>query len=170
MAQPPVPRVAAAVVFVLLGAIGFLPLFGGPGYESSLASGIVLPSAAAIAAALAASRGEEAPIDSVRRGAVWGAALAAVAYGTSLLHGVRAGICDFWGGTLLFVLTGGVGSILGGVWGAVVAPLVRRGRRRALRSVLLGMAGPLSGIVVSLARFYGSPTVFAYDPFFGYFS
>jgi hypothetical protein len=163
-------RVAAAVAFVVLGAIGFLPLFGGPGYEIALASGIVVPSAAAIAAALAASREQEAPIDSVRRGAVWGAALVAVAYVTSLLHGLRVGICDFWGGSLLFVLTAGVGSIMGGVWGAVVAPLARGGNRRALRCVLLGLAGPLAGIVVSLARFYGSPTVFAYDPFFGYFS
>ena len=129
-----------------------------------------MPSAAAIAAALAASREAEAPIDSVRRGAVWGVALAGVAYGTTLLHGLRAGICDFWGGTVLFVLTAGVGSVMGGVWGAVVAPMARGCRRRALRCVLLGLAGPLAGIVVSLARFYASPTVFAYDPFFGYFS
>ncbi|MGC4088565.1 MAG: hypothetical protein QM756_11845 [Polyangiaceae bacterium] len=36
--------------------------------------------------------------------------------------------------------------------------------------MLLGVAGPLLGIVVSLGRFYTSPMVFAYDPYFGYFS
>ncbi|MGH7438996.1 MAG: hypothetical protein ACRENE_25185, partial [Polyangiaceae bacterium] len=170
MAQPPVLRVGAAVVFVVVGAVGFLPLFGGPGYEHALASGLVVPSAAAIAAALEASRREETPLDSVRRGAVWGLELALVAYATSLLHGLRVGICDFWGGTVLFVLTAGVGSVMGGVWGAVVAPLARGRRRRRLACVLLALAGPLAGVVLSVVRFYGSPAVFAYDPFFGYFS
>ena len=36
--------------------------------------------------------------------------------------------------------------------------------------MLLALAGPLGGIAVSVARFYGSPMIFAYDPFFGYFS
>src|SRR6202042_1187822 len=39
-----------------------------------------------------------------------------------------------------------------------------------LLCVLLALAGPLGGVLVSVARFYGSPMVFAYDPFFGYFS
>ena len=34
-------------------AIGFFPLFGGPGYESALAAGVVVPVTAAIAVALA---------------------------------------------------------------------------------------------------------------------
>jgi hypothetical protein len=167
-------RSAAAVVFVLVGAVGFLPLFGGPGYEHALASGVVVPTAAAIAVCLSLSRGLAVPpIEAVRRGAAWGAALAGVAYVTSLLHGLRVGICDFWGGTLLFLLTAGVGSVMGGVWGALVAPLARRARPRTLATlacVLLGLAGPVAGIAVSVARFYGSPMVFAYDPFFGYFS
>jgi hypothetical protein len=36
--------------------------------------------------------------------------------------------------------------------------------------VPLAIAAPLAGAVVSVARFYGSPMVFSYDPFFGYFS
>jgi hypothetical protein len=163
--------VAAGVVFVLLGGIGFLPLFGGPGYEASVAGGIVLPSTAAIAVAIELSAASDlAPLTCVARGVGTGALLAGVAYVTSLLHGLRAGMCDFWGGSLLFVLSAGFGALLGGLWGALVAETCRRRKRRRLACVLLGLAGPLGGIIVSLARFYGSPMIFAYDPFFGYFS
>jgi hypothetical protein len=164
-------RVAAAVVFALLGAIGFLPLFGGPGYEQSLASGLIVPSAAAIAVALElSSRGDVAPLASLGRGLASGASLAGIAFATALLHGLRAGICDFWGGMTFFALTGGFGALMGGTWGVVTAEVCRPRRRRQTWCVLLGVAGPLCGIVLSLARFCGSPMIFAYDPFFGYFS
>src|SRR4051812_25237426 len=45
-------KIAAAVVAVASTLVGFLPLFGGPGYEHALASGLLVPSAAAIAMAL----------------------------------------------------------------------------------------------------------------------
>jgi hypothetical protein len=168
----PLPRrVAALVVLVLLGAAGFLPLFGGPGYEFCVAAGVVLPSTAAIAIALELSAARDvAPLTSVARGVGTGAALACVAYLTTLAHGLRVGLCDPWGGTVLFVLTAGFGSAIGGLWGALVAERCRRARRRRLACVLLGLAGPFAGIAVSVARFYTSPMIFAYDPFFGYFS
>jgi hypothetical protein len=170
----PLPqRIAGLVVLALLGGIGFLPLFGGPGYEQSLASGLILPSAAAIATALDLSSGDAArwaPLPCVARGLLTGLAFAAVAFLTALLHGLRVGICDLWGGTLLFLLTAGLGAPLGGLWGAVVAERCRGRKRRRTLCVLLGLAGPLAGVAVSLARFYGSPMVFMYDPFFGYFS
>ena len=96
--------------------------------------------------------------------------LALVAFVTALLHGLRAGTCDLWGGALLFVLTAGFGAPLGGLWGAVVAETCRGRKRRRLACVLLALAGPVGGIAVSVARFYSSPMVFGYDPFFGYFS
>jgi hypothetical protein len=167
----PARRVAAIVVFVVLGAVGFLPLFGGPGYEHSLASGLVVPSAAAIATALELSaRNDVAPLSSVARGVVTGALLAAVAFATALLHALRVGMCDFWGGAVFFLLTAACGAVLGGVWGAVVAERCRGRRRRRLGCVLLGLAGPLAGIVVSVVRFYTSPMIFSFDPFFGFFS
>jgi hypothetical protein len=168
----PMPRrVAAIVVFLLLAGIGFLPLFGGPGYEQSVATGVVVPTAAAIAVALELSASADvAPLTCVARGIGVGALLAGVSYLTALLHGLRVGMCDFWGGSLLFVLTGGFGALMGGAWGALIAETCRGRKRRRLWCVLLGIAGPLGGVIISVARFYASPMIFAYDPFFGYFS
>src|SRR5580698_9698062 len=39
-----------------------------------------------------------------------------------------------------------------------------------LARVFLAMSAPLAGVAISVGRFHGSPMVFAYDPFFGYFS
>ncbi len=157
-----------------LGAMGFVPLFGGPGYEHAVASGVLVPSSAAIATAfdLSAVKGAEAPspFACVGRGLASGASLAALAFATALLHGLRVGICDFWGGTSLFALTAGMGALLGGVWGALVAEVCRPLRRHRLACVFFALAAPLAGIAVSVARFYGSPMIFSYDPFFGYFS
>lgn len=170
---------AALFVFVALGAVGFLPLFGGPGYEQSLATGLIVPSAAAIAIALDTARSERSPLASVGRGAALGIVLAAVALFTALLHAARVGICELWGALVYFGLTSAIGCVMGGVWGAVVgetvAAMVRRGRierprRRALLAVVLSLAGPIVCAAISVGRFITSPMIFAYDPFVGYFS
>ena len=171
-----------AVVFVLvgLGAVGFLPLFGGPGYEHSLATGLLVPSATAIAIAWdAVKREERTPLASVARGVLLGLALAGVSLLTAMIHAARVGICEVWGALLYFVITAGFGSVMGGLWGAVVgetvAALARRGvvakpGRRGLLVVILSLAGPIGGAAISVGRFITSPMIFAYDPFVGYFS
>ncbi|MEO6573323.1 MAG: hypothetical protein ABIP89_05765, partial [Polyangiaceae bacterium] len=166
------PRfIAVVVIAVLMTAIGFLPLFGGPGYEHALASGLIVPSAAAILTSIELSRGDpREPLWCVGRGAANGLLLAVVAFATALIHGVFAGFCDLGGGAGGFVLTAGVGSILGGVWGAYVAERARSAKRRRLWCVLLSIAAPLLGIAVSVWRFYSSPMIFAFDPFVGFFS
>ncbi len=171
---------AGAFVVVTLGLIGFLPLFGGPGYEQSLATGLLVPGATAIAIALDTARREgRTPLGSVARGVALGIALAGLSVLTALLHAARIGICELWGALLYFALTAGVGSALGGVWGAVVgetvAALARRGRvvktrRRAALAVVLALAGPMVCVAISVGRFMASPMIFAYDPFVGYFS
>lgn len=158
------------MVAALLGGIGFIPLFGGPGYEHSLASGLVVPSAAAIATALELSRQPRSPLASVGRGVASGLFLASVALATAMLHGIRVGICDLVGGVVGFALTAAFGAILGGVWGACVAEVVKIRKRRRLWAVLGALAGPVGGAAVSVGRFYTSPMIFAYDPFVGYFS
>lgn len=164
---------AGTTVAVVLGAVGFLPLFGGPGYESSLASGLVAPAAAAVATAIDAAERRAAPLEGIVRGVCSGAFMAAIALAIATIHGVRAGMCDPLGGIVFFLITAGVGSLLGGVWGAVAGEAVAQafpgGRHRALCAAL-ACAGPLAGIGISLLRFYASPIIFAFDPFFGYFS
>ena len=121
-------RTAAVVSAIGLFAIGFLPLFGGPGYEISLAAGLILPSAAAIATALDVVRAESvvAPVALVGRGVGSGLVLAALGFATTILHGLRiaatsgslaAGFCDLGGGALGYALTGGAGAVMGGAWG-----------------------------------------------------
>ncbi len=171
-------RNAGIVVGLLMAGIGFLPLFGGPGYEQSLASGLVTPSAAAIATALDVSRDDErvTPLGALRRGVLAGLAFAGISLVTALLHAARVGICELWGALLFFLLSAGIGAVMGGAWGAFAGEwlgvAVRRGRlrKRRLAAVLLALAGPIGGIVISLWRFHASPMVFAFDPFAGYFS
>src|SRR4029078_10362531 len=87
-----------AVVLLGLGATGFLPLFGGPGYESALAAGLVLPFAVAIVTALEISRTRVLPMDALARGLANGGAFALLAFVLTLIHGLRAGFCDLLGG------------------------------------------------------------------------
>ncbi len=166
------PQVVAGVfVAVAMFGIGFLPLFGGPGYEHALASGLVVPSAAAIATGVELSRIRGlSPLACVSRGAIAGLWLATIAFATALIHGFRVGLCDLRGGAFDFVLGAGIGSVLGGVWGAVVAEFARRRKRRRLACVFLGIGLPLGCALFSVGRFYTSPIIFAFDPFVGYFS
>lgn len=165
-----------------MGGVGFLPLFGGPGYEHAVASGLITPAAAAIATAIDVSRDTPdggrplTPLGAVARGVLAGLAFASISLLTAILHGARVGICEWWGALLYFVLTAGAGSVMGGTWGAFVGEWlgvgVRRGRvkRRRLFAVLLALAGPIGGAALSLWRFHASPMIFAFDPFVGYFS
>jgi tetratricopeptide (TPR) repeat protein len=158
---------------VLLVAAGFLPLFGGPTYEFALVAGVVLPAAASMATALDVARWRPQPLRAFSYGLESGFALSLLGFGVALLHGLRQGFCDPLPGVALYGLGPASGALLAGVWGGSVARLVmRRPPSRKRTALLLGLAwgGPLLGIVVSLVRFYTSPMVFAFDPFFGYFA
>ena len=159
---------AGGVGVLALGTIGFVPLFGGPGYEAALAAGLLLPSLAAAAVAVDCSRHQGRPIEGLSRGISAGASLGAVGLVVVLAHGLRVGFCDLAGGTELFLLGPFAGTVLGGVWGCVIGALfVDAGK---LKLSLLGILGPLFAIGISLWRFYTSPMVFAFDPFFGVFA
>lgn len=166
-------QVAAAASLVGMGAVGFLPLFGGPGYESALAAGLLLPSMAAIATAVEVSDHPPLPTKAFVRGVETGAILVAIGYVVTLLHGLRSGMCDARTGTAMWALGPFPGALLGGAWGALVGGLA--GRIRALwtsriTAAALAFAGPAAGALVSLYRFQSSPIVFGFDPFFGFFS
>ncbi|HEX7668609.1 MAG TPA: hypothetical protein VF395_03455, partial [Polyangiaceae bacterium] len=167
-------RRATWMALVVLSGVGFLPLFGGPGYEAALAAGVLLPALAAVATAFDARDAE--PFAAFSRGVVSGAWLAGLGLAITWLHGIRVGFCDPVEGAELYVLGPGAGAVLGGVWGAVVGvwSSLRQARRGAPGSravvVMAALAAPFAGIVVSFLRFYTSPMVFAFDPFFGFFA
>lgn len=171
-------RVGLGVAALLLAAVGFIPQFGGPGYESALAAGLSLPSLAAITTSLTL-RGRRAvtsaqsphdAFDALGRGAAVGAAFAAVGAFIATLHGLRVGFCDAELGYELWVTGPLPGAMLGGVWGAAGGLLARRFRRPGVVGVLLGLSGPVGSFVVGVGRFYTSPMVFGFDPFVGYFA
>jgi tetratricopeptide (TPR) repeat protein len=166
--------VAALVALVAMASVGFFPQFGGPGYESALAAGLVLPSLAAVASAFDQVRRRALAFDALSRGAASGTILGLVGYAVALLHGVRAGFCDVGGGTVTYFLGPLVGAVMGGAWGSLAGEIAGYGRRPRWKKLavafVLAELGPVLGIVTSLWRFYSSPIIFAFDPYFGFFS
>jgi tetratricopeptide (TPR) repeat protein len=62
---------------------------------------------------------------------------------------------------------------MGGGWGALVGELTLRVKRpvvRVLLTVVAAPLGPVLGVLLSVWRFYSTPTIFSFDPFFGFFS
>lgn len=170
-------RVTLAGAVAVLGASGFLPLFGGPGYESALMAGALLPAAAAVCTALVLVQPKPRGVSLGGRAALGfglavGSLLALAAVLLTAIHGLRVGFCDPWHGFWLMLLGPGFGAVVGGAWGVVAAAwtLGIETSKRKLGAVLLGLLGPALGIAFSVWRFYDSPVVFAFDPFFGYFA
>jgi tetratricopeptide (TPR) repeat protein len=166
-------RITAIIVALAFFGFGFIPQFGGPGYESSLAAGLVLPAATALCLAFELARTRATPIEAFGRGLSVGFALSMLGLLVVLGHGLRVGICDATWGIELYLLGPMPGALLAGVWGAGIGLLawrLRAGKRQRALCILGALAAPLCGIGVSLARFYTSPMVFGFDPFFGYFA
>ncbi len=154
-------------------AYGFLPQFGGPGYESALAAGLVLPSVTALGVAFSVAGRRTSPLAGFGRGLGAGVAFSLLGLVIVLAHGLRVGFCDAVGGLELYLLGPLPGALLAGVWGAAIGlfagRIERSGRRRAFL-ISGSLAAPVLGISISVGRFYTSPMVFAFDPFFGYFA
>src|SRR5439155_24812849 len=111
--------------------------------------------------------------ESFSRGVAWGTLLALIGYTTTIFHGIRVRFCDAAGGTALYALGPTIGAVMGGGWGAIVGELLLSVKRPVLRTLLALVAapmGPILGILLSVWRFYSTPTIFAFDPFFGFFS
>lgn len=165
-----IASIATFVLLVVAAAIGCLPLFDGPGYEAAFAAGLYVPIITILATALELSTLRLKPIDALSHGVANGCKFAALAWVVTMLHGLRHGYCDAFGGSVHFLLGPGIGAALAGVWGTIAGELAANAKRRRLAAVLWGLAGPIACVVVSLVRFYTSPMVYAYDPFVGFFS
>ncbi len=163
---------AAGASLLILSAVGYLPLFGEPGYEFALAAGLVLPAAMALATALTTATSRRSPLDTLLGALLAAAFVSLLGVGVSLAHGVRGTLCDPWRGLAIYALGGGAGALMGAHWGFWVGLVCGRSgvRRPRLWSVVFALAGPVAGVVLSLWRFFSSPMVFAFDPFFGHFA
>ncbi len=159
---------AGLLVFLL----GYVPSLAGPGYLSSLVTGLLLPSPLAIVTALVVLRTrpnpEHAYLQGIRTGFLTG--LGAIV--ALFIQGLRVGMCDPGRDWQLFDLGPLCGCLAAGAWGAmagIFASSVFVNRRRTV-AVVVAALGPLSALLLGLLRFYSSPMVFAFDPFVGFFA
>src|SRR3954469_23511299 len=83
--------------------LGFVPLFGGPGYESALGLGLLLPlPIACLSAARACPRGDvesfalTAPLQALLEGLRFALWVLLAQLLIVLGHGLRVGFCDVW--------------------------------------------------------------------------
>ncbi len=157
----------ASVAFV---AIGFLPLFGGPGYEFALGAGLLVSPMVAVSTAWHSARGGETwfhkSVDGIRAAAL----VSLLCVVLTLAHGLRVGMCDAYGGLRDVALGPLSGFFMAAVGGSSVGVAVVNTKRPRLWGVLLAVAMILTSIGLSLARFITSPVIFSFDTFVGYFS
>jgi hypothetical protein len=165
-------------LFVFVLALSFVPMAGTLGYFSSLVLAPVLSLLAAMAGVDAVARVRErspSPVDGgeatwllAREGAVALTWLLALPLALLLLGMLWTTNCDPLGGFGFFAIGPGCSAMLGFVAGVGMAVLIGP-RHRAL--MLLAACLPmLLCVVVGVRRLYVDPAVYAYDPFFGWFS
>jgi tetratricopeptide (TPR) repeat protein len=163
---------------LVVGGLSFVPLAGTLGYENGL---LLSPLAAALGLAVAvdgvralrsASTASERmqPVVPLRRLAAHGAGelgiLAATALAVLLLSLLWQRNCDLPGGVAFFAMGPGLAAVMGwvaGLWGGVL-------RERRWAQIMVAGAVPAVSTGIGLWRLWADPVVFAFDPFWGYFS
>ncbi len=101
-----------------------------------------------------------------RHGSIELLVLVGLAVGILLLAQLWQRNCDPWGGLGFFVVGPMLCAVMGwvaGLWGGVL-------RSRRWAQILVAGLVPASSTAVGLWRLWADPVVFAYDPFWGYFS
>lgn len=162
---------------VLLFALGFLPLVGGPGYEAGLVAGLIAPLWAGWAGAFGRARpGVLSGAAVVARGLGVGSRHAASILLVAALHGLRSGFCEALDGFAFLALGACAGTLLGGVWGALVGPLVallptpRSRLGQWLLHLAVAWALPVHLLIVSIVEFYATPAVYSFHALVGFFA
>ena len=84
-------RIAAGFTTLAFVAFGFIPQFGGPGYESSLAAGLILPATSALCLSFGLAGTRVAPLTAFGRGLSVAFALAALGLESRPLVGAIVG-------------------------------------------------------------------------------
>lgn len=122
-------------------------------------------SGAGLAVSLRKRGGDARASDVVAVAALYPVALVALMGLVVLAHGAFAPACGPSQGALYWLLVALPGACLSGLVGLGLGALFQARGRATLFAALLVPAF----IVWSVARFYVTPTIFAYDPFFGFY-
>ncbi len=154
----------AALLAALTAGLSFVPLFDLLGYELSLALSLAVTPASLHLGFRATKDAAGAP--ALARGVARSLALLILPLALSSANALRVKNCDYLGGLAFYALLPGVTALVGAALGGAGA-LLSRGHRGALALLLVL---PVGGIAVSLLRVYDRPLIFAYDPFFGFYS
>ena len=162
-------RLSALVAATCGVALCMNPLLGVHGPESALVLGLLLPPFCAAVGAGHVLATRELALGAQQR--LLGAALRAllvlgVPVGLLGLNALRVPNCAPFEGLLFMALGPAPSVVLAAVLGGMLA-LAWPTRPRTV--VWLAVLCPVAAIVVGLARFYGTPGVFAYGHFYGYF-
>lgn len=155
-------------------ALRWLPLFAVPGYELGLLLALVVSLAGAQlgTAAVALARAEQATAAAtpptlmgiVGRAARWAWLLLALPLLIALVHGLTTRLCDLRQGLAFYALLPGLSAPLA----AAVGVLCGLGCRRRGWATMTALLVVVASFGVALYRFYATPALFAYGPFFGY--
>lgn len=152
-----------------LGLTG-LPLVGNLGYEHAFVLGPMATLGGVgvgIADARAARARDALALGTLARaGARELAILSAIAFAMPLVGSLWQRSCEPLGGAAFFAMGPMICAALGWVCGIWAGALARSDRR----AMLLGLTPMIVSTAIGLWRLYAHPVVFAFDPFWGYFS
>ncbi len=160
----PSQRLFLGAVFCFSAVCGWLPMVHGPGYEHALLMGIALPSFMAALASMQARSPVRAALRGLSLPQLWASTLGIVLLG-SVVSWVHFRACSPLQDLAYEVMTVGVGLL--------ASTLVAFHTARILTSrwaLGVATAAPLVSVGVSLAVFFLTPTVHAFDVFAGYFA
>ncbi len=143
---------------------------GGPGYEQALALGIFFPLPLCIYSTHNSLHWKGNSFHLLVRLQVFAFFFIFLIWFLVTIHGVFFGLCDLYKGSLWYILGPLFGCSFACVWGVLSHQLVKKKIFNSKFIYFLSLFGPMGGISLSVWRFYTSPIVFAYDPFFGFFS
>ncbi|MGC4063162.1 MAG: hypothetical protein QM784_00630 [Polyangiaceae bacterium] len=158
------------LIALVASVLGFLPSLSGPSYPAALVFGLLVPQFTAIVTA----RLDRLDCNPEQ---MLGLRLKrAMAHGLAftlplVLHALRTEWCAPGHDLSVLFLGPLMGLVMAAAWGHVVALATARWLRRSRRARFwLGWFGPLGSAILGVVDFYRSPTVFAFDPFVGFFA
>lgn len=168
-------QVAIGVTTLTGLALCLSPVAGVPSIESALVLGLVAPPLSALWAARGMSAYVRHPCPPSMGSAIGHLSLATatlwlIPLAILTLHLFFAPVCDPWSGLAFIVLGPGLGVLFASACGCFLGLLDRypSGWRKTLIAVV-ACSLPVIGLGTRVLQFYGTPAIFSYGHFFGYF-